>query len=108
MADAWRETEKGLRFAVRLTPKGGRDGIDGLQTLSDGRCVIKARVRAAPENNAANRALIALFADALDVPASMIALESGATSRVKTLAVQGCSSALATRLAALCAGKDRS
>jgi uncharacterized protein len=29
---------------VRLTPKGGRDAIDGIERLADGRAVLKARV----------------------------------------------------------------
>ena len=97
----------GLRIRVRLTPKGGRDEIDGCEALSDGRAVIKARVRAAPENNEANTALIALFAKALGVSKSMVALETGATSRLKMLAVEGDSAALAERLSDLCLGKDR-
>ncbi|MBS7805191.1 DUF167 domain-containing protein [Rhizobiales bacterium TNE-4] len=107
MSEAWRATSDGLRIAVRLTPKGGRDDIDGLETLSDGRTIIKARVRAAPENNEANQALIALFAKMLGVSKSMVALETGATSRLKTLAIQGPADVLAARLSALCSGKDR-
>jgi uncharacterized protein YggU (UPF0235/DUF167 family) len=34
-------------LAVRLTPRGGRDAIDGIEQLSDGRRVLKVRVRAA-------------------------------------------------------------
>lgn len=107
MAEAWRVTTDGLQLSVRLTPKGGRDSIDGFETLSDGRTVIKARVRAVPENNKANAALIALFAKALGVSQSMVALESGATSRLKTLAVTGDSRHLAARLSELHAEKDR-
>ena len=33
-------------LTVRLTPRGGRDAIDGIEMLADGRCVLKARVRA--------------------------------------------------------------
>ena len=47
----------GIILAVRLTPKGGRDAIDGIETLSDGRAVLKARVRAAPFEGEANAAL---------------------------------------------------
>ena len=107
MSEAWRERADGLLISVRLTPKGGRDGIDGIETLSDGRAVIKARVRAVPEDNKATQALIALFAKALSVSQSMVDLESGATSRLKTLRVQGDSAALAASLNQLCAGKTR-
>ena len=39
-------TPGGVVLAVRLTPKGGRDAIDGVETLGDGRPVLNARVRA--------------------------------------------------------------
>ena len=50
----WTVTVDGLLLAVRLTPKGGRDEVNGIETLSDGRAVLKARVRALPEDGAAN------------------------------------------------------
>ncbi len=74
---------------MRLTPKGGRDALDGVETLADGRSVLKARVRAAPENGRANEALIALIAAALRVPKSAVAIRAGATSRIKTVFVAG-------------------
>ena len=44
-------------LAVRLTPRGGRDAIDGIEQLSDGRRVLKVRVRAAASEGEANAAL---------------------------------------------------
>ena len=46
-ARPWLRTGDGVSVAVRLTPKGGRDAIDGIETLSDGRAVLNVRVRAA-------------------------------------------------------------
>ena len=48
MSDApWRATLDGVVVACRLTPKGGRDAIDGVATLSDGtRVLLVARARA--------------------------------------------------------------
>ncbi len=47
-ARPWSAVAGGIALSVRLTPKGGRDGIDGIEILADGRPVLKVRVRAAP------------------------------------------------------------
>ncbi len=79
----------GMVLHVRLTPKGGRDAIDGIETLSDGKLVLKARVRAVPEDGKANDALIKLIAKTFGVSASHVTLQAGATSRIKTLKIVG-------------------
>ena len=76
-------------MAVRLTPKGGRDAIDGVETMSDGRAVLKARVRAVPEDGKANEALCKLIAKAAGVSNSSVVVSSGHTSRIKTLQISG-------------------
>jgi len=75
--------------AVRVTPRGGRDDIDGLETLSDGRSVVKVRVRAIADGGEANRAVTDLLAKSLGVPKRNVRLLSGATSRLKQIAVDG-------------------
>ncbi|MGD9968022.1 MAG: DUF167 family protein [Hyphomonadaceae bacterium] len=52
---------------------------------------LKARVRAAPENNKANRALEALIAKALGVAKSKVNVARGGTSRMKTLEIDAAS-----------------
>ncbi len=91
----------GIELRVRLTPKSSRESLDGPEIRDDGACVLKARVRAAPEDGKANAALAALLAKQLKVPASWIGLASGATSRQKTFFIEGDPEALARRLAAL-------
>ena len=36
----WRATRDGLTLAVRVTPRGGRDAIDGIETMADGREIL--------------------------------------------------------------------
>ena len=98
MAEPWTVAGDGLRLSVRLTPRGGRDAIDGVETLADGRSVLKLRVRAAPSDGEANAALIALLARELDLPRSTLTLAAGATARLKTVALTGEPETLATRL----------
>lgn len=97
----WRATAEGVTLAVRLTPKGGRDAIDGVETMSDGKSVLKARVRAVPEDGKANAALVELLARTLRVPRSAVTLSAGQTSRIKTLEIVGDADALGKALAAL-------
>ena len=75
----------GVTVTVRLTPKGGRDAIDGIEMLADGNTVLKVRVRAAPHEGAANEALCRVLAKTLDVPSSRVEIVSGATSIGKAL-----------------------
>ena len=98
---AWRVTGEGLLLAVRLTPRGGRDGLDGIETLADGRQVLKMRVRAAPSEGEANAALIACLAKLLDLPRSRIALVAGASARLKSVMLAGDGPALLARLQGL-------
>ena len=63
----WRPASDGLTVALRVTPRGGRDAIDGIETLSDGRSVLKLRVRAVADGGEANRAVTELLAKAIGV-----------------------------------------
>jgi uncharacterized protein YggU (UPF0235/DUF167 family) len=87
-----------VSFQVRLTPKGGRDAVEGWDAASDGSEHLKCRVRAVPENGKANTALIALLAATLGVPKSTISIVSGATSRLKRVEIAGNSPTLIARL----------
>ncbi|MFI4933463.1 MAG: DUF167 family protein [Caulobacterales bacterium] len=81
------------RLTVRLTPRGGKDAVEGWMRDAEGRAVLKARVSAPPADGAANAALIALLAKALSCPKSAIRLTSGAQSRVKRIEIDGLSEA---------------
>ncbi len=97
----WRARPEGLELRVRVTPRGGRDAIDGVETLADGQPVLKVRVRAAPEDGAANDGVRRLLAKALKRPASAVSLETGATARLKTFLITGDTDALAKDIAVL-------
>jgi uncharacterized protein len=71
-----------------VTPRGGRDDIDGIETLANGRSVVKVRVRAIAEGGEANRAVTELLAKVLGVPKAKVKILSGA-SRRKQVAVDG-------------------
>ena len=89
MADPWRYSADGISIALRVTPRGGRDDIDGIETLSDGRPVVKVRVRAIAEGGEANRAVTDLLAKVLGVRKRDVRVLSGTTSRQKQVAVDG-------------------
>ncbi|TIT95823.1 MAG: DUF167 domain-containing protein, partial [Mesorhizobium sp.] len=77
----------GIDLYVRLTPKAALDRIEGVETAADGRSHLKARVRAVPENGAANAALERMVAKAVGVPGSTVSVVAGGTSRLKTVRI---------------------
>ncbi len=101
----WRATAAGVELTVRLTPKGGRDAIDGIATLSDGHAVLKVRVRAAPSEGEANAALVGLLAKSLRVAPGQVSVMAGAASRMKRVTVGGDSTALIAALEKIAASR---
>jgi uncharacterized protein (TIGR00251 family) len=99
----WLVLPDGIVVTVRLTPKGGRDAIDAIEQLADGRSVLKVRVRAAPTEGEANAALVKLIARTLDVAPRDVTLVAGATARLKRLRIGGAGAALAAALEKICA-----
>jgi len=99
----WRVAPDGLILVVRVTPKGGRDAIDGIAELADGSSVLKVRVRAAASEGEANAALMQALAGALGVAARDISLLSGARGRIKRIKIAGAGAALAAALEEMCA-----
>ncbi|MEH3146536.1 MAG: DUF167 family protein [Methylobacterium frigidaeris] len=100
----WQVRPDGLDLRVRATPRGGRDGIDGIEIRADGLAVLKVRVRAPPEDGAANAAIRAVLRRALGCPAAAVQLTGGGAARVKTFRIAGDGPDLARRLAAATGG----
>jgi uncharacterized protein YggU (UPF0235/DUF167 family) len=69
---------------VYLTPRSGKDRIDG---VVDGE--LRARVSAPPVDGAANVALEGLLASELGVARSSVRVVAGASARHKRVAVKG-------------------
>lgn len=102
-AAAWQVTGAGVRLRVRVTPRAGRDRIEGVIDLPDGPA-LKIAVAAAPEAGKANAAVAKLLAKFLRVAKSNIAIASGATARLKQVDVAGDGASLAAVLDAWRAG----
>jgi hypothetical protein len=92
-------------LTVRLTPRAARDSVDGVGTLSDGREVVLARVRAVPDKGEANRALVELLAKTLRAPKSAVAVIAGATARLKQVRIAGEPQALGAAIEAWRSGR---
>lgn len=101
----WAITADGLVVTVRLTPRGGRDALDGIETLADGRPVLKARVRSAPSEGAANAALLALLARALRLAPGRLSLVAGTSARIKRVKISGSGPDLASTLGTVAQGQ---
>jgi len=69
------------RLALRVTPGARSEGI----AIEDGRLLVK--VRAKPQDGAANDAVLALLAEALGIATSRLRLLRGATSREKLVQI---------------------
>ena len=71
---------------VRVTPRARRNALGGME---EG--VLAVRLAAPPVEGAANKALIALLAEAFGVSKSAVRVESGARSRHKRVRILGLS-----------------
>ena len=97
--DPWGLMQSGISLRVRVTPKSSVESVLGLCETAEG-TALQVKVRAVPEDGAANAAVEKLIAAWLKMPKSSVSLRSGAKSRVKLLHVHGDSSTLVQRLRA--------
>lgn len=84
----WRRGDACVIVRFRLTPKSSNDTIVGVETTVAGPA-FKARVRALPEDGAANAALEQLISEWLKVPKTAARIVGGLKSRVKEAAIGG-------------------
>ena len=81
-----RDSEKGVILKVQVQPRASRDEVVGPH--GDG---LKIRITAAPVAGAANKHLLKFLAKKLKVARSQMRIASGATSRAKSIAIEGIS-----------------
>lgn len=76
------ETAEGTRLRLRVKPGARRNAINGLHAGA-----LKLSVTAAPERGRANRAVVALVAEAVGLPPSTLALLAGESSSDKVILI---------------------
>ena len=96
-----RRTGDTLTFRLRLTPRGGRDAIEGWSKSADGTDYLKVRVAAPPHDGKANAALLVLLSKSLGVAKSKIRIAGGETARLKTIQIAAVPASVAARLDAM-------
>lgn len=69
---------------IKVQPGASRDEVSGMHGDA-----IKIRLRARAVDGKANAALVEFLAGRLGVPRSRVEIKSGASSRIKTIAVDG-------------------
>ena len=84
----FRDTPAGAVVAIRVTPRAGRSAISGTRGE-----LLLVKLAAAPVDNAANDALVALLSETLVVPKRDIRILAGEQSRTKQILVDGRSAA---------------
>lgn len=85
----WKPLPDGIDVSVRATPKGGRDGVDGVKEDAAGARWLSVRVSAPPDDGKATKAVAKVLAVYFGVPARDVTLVSGATARLKRFRILG-------------------
>ena len=83
-----------ISFAVRVTPRAAANAV-----TADPSGGLRVRVTAPPAEGAANDAVVAVLAKALDLPRSAVRIERGRSARIKTVSVPATARAALLRLA---------
>lgn len=78
----------GVEIHIRATPNAKVEKIDGIESRDDGNQYLKVKIRAIPEDGAANDAIIKIIAKTLKIPKSDIELKAGQKGRTKCLLVK--------------------
>ncbi len=105
---AWGPVSGGVTLSVRVSPRGGRNAVEGLAADAEGKPQLTVRVAAAPVDGEANDAVEATLARWLGVKASDVEVTGGETTRSKVVTIDGDPVALIRKLQTLTAAKGTS
>jgi uncharacterized protein (TIGR00251 family) len=83
-----------IRVDVHVQPRASRSEVVGMYGTA-----LKVRVHAPPVDSAANDAVISLLSAELGVPRRAVRIVAGATSRAKTVDIEGTTEAAVRALA---------
>lgn len=83
------ERRAALLLHLHVSPGASRSRVEGWRTDPDGTQRLRVRVAAPPEKGKANRAVIRLLADVLNVAPRDIQVVRGEISRAKTVQIAG-------------------
>ena len=100
---AWAPVTAGITLSVRVSPRGGRNAVEGLVADAEGRPQLSVRLAAAPVDGEANDAVEATLARWLGVKSHEVEVTGGITTRSKVVTIDGDPVALMRRLQALTA-----
>ncbi len=101
-------TEKGVRVAVRLTPRASKAGVEGVRLDAAGQAYLQVRVTTPAEGGKANTALLKLLAKTWGVARSDVSIVGGARDRRKIVSVAGDPVALYQHLTCWLIAENRS
>lgn len=87
-----------IQFAVRVSPRASRKGVEGIVREADGAKLLKVAVNAPPEDGKANKEVLALLAKTMGIAKSRLSLVSGETARKKVVRLEAADAVLLMRL----------
>jgi uncharacterized protein (TIGR00251 family) len=102
-ASLLRPATGGCLLSLRVVPRAKRTAIDGLARDAQGRTLLQVRLAAPPVDGAANAALIAFLAAALNLRKAAVTIAAGESARIKQVHLAADPEEIMGRLAGLIA-----
>lgn len=97
----YKAADSGILINVKVIPGASKNSIDGTIKDADGNDFLKIKVSTQPEKGKANKAVLKLLADELDIPVSALSIISKETLRYKAILISGDKKIIAEKLSSL-------